>query len=95
MTISPDLMVAYLSNEIQKRYQKLTFTNAMLDAAESLLQESAGLHPDFQAKVNDHHSKLSSEFIAEVNEVQSMELYKAYYAGRLLQSLNTETATKN
>lgn len=88
-------MVQYLSVEIQKRYQKLTFTNAILDAAESLLHESAGLQPDFQAKIDAHYNKLSSEFIAEVNEVQSMELYKAYYAGRLLQSLNTETATKN
>ena len=88
-------MVQYLSVEIQKRYQKLTFTNAILVAAESLLGPS-GLSDDIKDRALDpHYKKLTEEFIAEINELQALELYKAYYAGRLLENFNTETAIPN
>lgn len=89
-------MVAYLSSEIQKRYQKLTYTNGMLTAAEALMDESCGVEEVFKEKsLNPHYKSLMEEFLKEVHEVQALELYKAFYAGRLLQSVNTETATAN
>ena len=89
-------MVAYLSNEIQKRYQKLMFTNAMLEAAEMLLQADSGLSEDLKDSTLDpHHKALTEEFLNGVHEVRALELYKAFYAGRLLQSLDTKTAIAN
>lgn len=92
-------MVAYLSNEIQKRYQKLMFTNAMLEAAEMLLQADSGLSEDLKdlkdSTLDPHHKALTEEFLNGVHEVRALELYKAFYAGRLLQSLDTKTAIAN
>lgn len=68
----------------------------MLVASERLLDESSALDESVRGKtLEPHYKQLTDEFLKELHELQALELYKAFYAGRLLQSLNTETATKN